>query len=39
MCGCSIDNDIQMNGRGGDSEGVNMNNLVPGANGLVIREC
>jgi hypothetical protein len=39
MCGCSIDNDIRMNGRRGDSEGVNMNNLVTGANGLVTREC
>jgi hypothetical protein len=39
MCGCSIDNDMKMNGRGGDSEGVNMNNLVTGANGLVIRGC
>ena len=35
MYGCSIDNDMKMNGRGGNSEGVTMNNLVTGANGLV----
>jgi len=39
MCGWSIDNDFKMNGRGGDSEGVNMNKFITGTNGLVIREC
>jgi len=39
MCGWSIGNDIKMNGRGGDSEGVNMNKFITDTNDLVIREC
>lgn len=39
MCAWSIDSDIKMNGRGRDSEGVNMNKFITGTNGLVIREC
>jgi hypothetical protein len=39
MCAWSIDNDIKMNGRGRDSEGVNMNKFITGTNGLVITEC
>jgi hypothetical protein len=35
----SIENDVMMNGRGKNSEGVNMNRLTSEASGLVVREC